>query len=351
MLLRQGLPVPGRLPRDASARRAAGAARRGGDEIGSDGCGVAGDGRRGEQSLGPDRLAAQAPRAGARRRRLDRDRSARRLPLRRATVEALRRRVRRRQARRSPARRSPCCPSPTSATTPSQQYFADGLAEDIITRLARLRWLFVAARTSSFTYGGKPVDVQQVGRDLGVRYVLDGSVRRSGQRLRIGAELSDADDRPAGVGRSLRRRRGGLLRPAGPDRRERHRRDRAAALRRRAPARPEPVAGHARRLGLRHAGDALRLHLGPGRGDRGRRGAVAAGARDRSRVSARQQPAGLVAGGARPARVGRRAASCSRRRARRRSGRSGAIPRIPGRTSPRDTFTWPREAPTRRSRS
>jgi TolB-like protein len=73
-----------------------------------------------------------------------------------------------------------------------QQYFADGLAEDIITRLARLKWLFVSARNSSFTYKGKTVDVKQVGRELGVRYVLGGSVRRSGQRLRIGAELSEA---------------------------------------------------------------------------------------------------------------------------------------------------------------
>ena len=75
---------------------------------------------------------------------------------------------------------------------PEQAYFADGLAEDIITRLSRLRWLFVSARNSSFTYKGKAVDVKQVGRDLGVHYVLDGSVRRSGQRLRIGAELSEA---------------------------------------------------------------------------------------------------------------------------------------------------------------
>jgi adenylate cyclase len=73
-----------------------------------------------------------------------------------------------------------------------QQFFADGLAEEIITRLARLRWLFVSARTSSFTYAGKAMDVKQVGRELGVRYVLDGSVRRSGERLRISAELSEA---------------------------------------------------------------------------------------------------------------------------------------------------------------
>ena len=73
-----------------------------------------------------------------------------------------------------------------------QQYFADGIAEDIIARLGRLRWLFVSARSSSFTYRGKAIDARQVGRELGVRYVLDGSVRRSGQRLRITAQLSDA---------------------------------------------------------------------------------------------------------------------------------------------------------------
>lgn len=75
-----------------------------------------------------------------------------------------------------------------------QQYFGDGLAEDLITRLARLRWLFVSARNSSFTYGGKAVDVKHVGHELGVRYVLDGSVRRSGQHLRITARASDAQN-------------------------------------------------------------------------------------------------------------------------------------------------------------
>ena len=73
-----------------------------------------------------------------------------------------------------------------------QQHFADGLAEDIITRLSRLRWLFVSARNSSFTFRDKPLDAREIGRVLGVRYVLNGSVRRSGQRLRIGAQLSDA---------------------------------------------------------------------------------------------------------------------------------------------------------------
>ena len=62
---------------------------------------------------------------------------------------------------------------------PEQEYFADGMVEDIITALSRLRWLFVIARNSSFTYKGRAVDVKQVGRELGVRYVLEGSVRKA----------------------------------------------------------------------------------------------------------------------------------------------------------------------------
>jgi TolB-like protein/Tfp pilus assembly protein PilF len=73
-----------------------------------------------------------------------------------------------------------------------QEYFADGMVEEIITALARIRWLFVIARNSSFTYKGRSVDVKQVGRELGVRYVLEGSVRKANQRLRITAQLIDA---------------------------------------------------------------------------------------------------------------------------------------------------------------
>jgi TolB-like protein/Tfp pilus assembly protein PilF len=73
-----------------------------------------------------------------------------------------------------------------------QDYFADGVVEDIITALSRFRQLFVIARNSSFTYKGGPVDVKQVGRELGVRYVLEGSVRRAANRLRITAQLIDA---------------------------------------------------------------------------------------------------------------------------------------------------------------
>ena len=75
---------------------------------------------------------------------------------------------------------------------PEQEYFADGMVEDIITALSRARWLFVIARNSSFTYKGKVVDTKQVGRELGVRYVLEGSVRKAGARLRITGQLIDA---------------------------------------------------------------------------------------------------------------------------------------------------------------
>jgi TolB-like protein/Tfp pilus assembly protein PilF len=75
---------------------------------------------------------------------------------------------------------------------PEQEYFTDGMVEDIITALSRFKSLFVIARNSTFTYKGKPVDVRQVGRELGVRYVLEGSVRRAGGRLRITGQLIDA---------------------------------------------------------------------------------------------------------------------------------------------------------------
>jgi TolB-like protein/tetratricopeptide (TPR) repeat protein len=76
---------------------------------------------------------------------------------------------------------------------PEQEYFADGVVEDITMALSRFHWLFVIARNSSFTYKGRAVDVKQVGRELGVRYVLEGSVRRAGNRIRIAGQLIDAE--------------------------------------------------------------------------------------------------------------------------------------------------------------
>jgi len=76
---------------------------------------------------------------------------------------------------------------------PEQEYFCDGMAEDIITGLSRIKWLFIIARNSSFTYKGRAVDVKQVSRDLGVRYVVEGSVRKAGDRVRISAQVVEAE--------------------------------------------------------------------------------------------------------------------------------------------------------------
>ena len=76
---------------------------------------------------------------------------------------------------------------------PEQEYFTDGMVEEIITALSRIRWLFVIARNSSFTYKGKAVDVKQVARELGVRYVLEGSVRKAGNQVRINVQLIDSN--------------------------------------------------------------------------------------------------------------------------------------------------------------
>lgn len=76
---------------------------------------------------------------------------------------------------------------------PEQEYFADGMVEDITTELSRISWLFVIARNSAFTYKGKAVDIKQVGRELGVRYVLEGSVRKAGNRVRITGQLINAE--------------------------------------------------------------------------------------------------------------------------------------------------------------
>src|SRR6202047_5179266 len=76
---------------------------------------------------------------------------------------------------------------------PEQEYFVNGMVEEIITALSRIRWLFVIARNSSFSYKGRAVDIKRVGRELGVRYVLEGSIRKGGSRVRITAQLIDAE--------------------------------------------------------------------------------------------------------------------------------------------------------------
>ena len=74
---------------------------------------------------------------------------------------------------------------------PEQEYFVDGITEDIITALSKWRWFLVIARNSTFAYKGKPVDLKEVSRDLGIRYVLEGSMRRAGQRVRVTSQLID----------------------------------------------------------------------------------------------------------------------------------------------------------------
>jgi adenylate cyclase len=83
-------------------------------------------------------------------------------------------------------------PFANMSNDPEQEFFADGIAEDVITALSRYSSLFVIARNSSFTYKGRAVDVKQVGRELGVRYVLEGSLRKAGNRIRVTAQLVEA---------------------------------------------------------------------------------------------------------------------------------------------------------------
>ncbi len=98
-----------------------------------------------------------------------------------------------------------------------QQYFADGITEDLTTDLSRLANMFVISRNTAFTYRNKPVDTKQIGRELGVRYVLEGSVRRSGNQVRVSAQLIDAADRRASLGGAVRPRHGRSVRPAKRD--------------------------------------------------------------------------------------------------------------------------------------
>ena len=106
----------------------------------------------------------------------------------------------------SPSAAAPATPAPPERPSiavlaftnmsgdPEQEYFSDGISEDIITDLSKASELLVIARNSSFTYKGKPVDVKQVGRELGVRYVLEGSVRKAGARVRVTGQLIDASN-------------------------------------------------------------------------------------------------------------------------------------------------------------
>ena len=109
-----------------------------------------------------------------------------------------RRRMKATSARRRSCRSPTDPPSRSSSLTnmsgdPEQEYFSDGITEDIITALSKLRWFFVIARNSSFIYKAKAVHLKQIAEELGVRYVVEGSVRRSGDRVRITVQLNDVN--------------------------------------------------------------------------------------------------------------------------------------------------------------
>ena len=89
---------------------------------------------------------------------------------------------------------------------PAQEYFIDGITEDLTTDLARMQWLFVIASSSTKSYKGAVIDVKRVGRELGARYLLDGSVRRNRDRLRVNARLLDAQQWNSTLGGTLRPR-------------------------------------------------------------------------------------------------------------------------------------------------
>jgi adenylate cyclase len=97
-------------------------------------------------------------------------------------------------------------PFANTSGDPEQGYFADGITEDIITDLSKVSGLFVIARNSSFAYKGQAPDIRKVGRELGVRYVLEGSVRRAAGRIRISAQMIDGATGGSSVGRALRPR-------------------------------------------------------------------------------------------------------------------------------------------------
>ena len=109
-----------------------------------------------------------------------------------------------------------CCPSRTSRSDPAQDYFADGVTDNLTTDLSRIRNSFVIARNTAFTYKGKSIDVKEIGKELGVRYVLEGSVQRDQNRVRVNAQLDRRRNRRTSLGRPLRGRRRRPVQAAGP---------------------------------------------------------------------------------------------------------------------------------------
>jgi adenylate cyclase len=132
---------------------------------------------------------------------------------------------------------------------PEQEFFADGITEDLITALSKIRWFFVIARNSTYTYKGKAVEVTQVAKELGVRYVVGGQRTQSGQPRTRHRPVDRRDIRPTRLGRELRPANRGYLRPPGRDEPD-HRRGRGAgAFGRGAGPRTRQAAGEPGRLG------------------------------------------------------------------------------------------------------
>ena len=142
---------------------------------------------------------------------------------------------------------------------PEQEYFSDGISEDIITALSKLRWFLVIARNSSFVYKGKAVHMKQIAEELGVGYVVEGSVRKSGDHVRITAQLNDVSDRQPHLGRALRSQPYGCVCRAGRHHRVHRCRDRAAALCRGKLSRPAQTARQHGCLGSGDAGTVVLL--------------------------------------------------------------------------------------------
>ena len=128
------------------------------------------------------------------------------------------------------------------------EFFLDSVAEDLITELARARWFSVVARNTSFGYKGKGADSKQLARELGVRYVVEGSLRKAGNRVRIGCQLVEAASGATSVGRTLRRHARRFVRFAGQDHRKPDRLGRPGAAQRRSRARAAQAGGEPGRL-------------------------------------------------------------------------------------------------------
>jgi adenylate cyclase len=206
---------------------------------------------------------------------------------------------------------------------PEQEFFADGITEDILTGLSQIREFFVIARNTMFTYKGRPVDVQALSTELGVRYVLEGSVRKAGGRVRITAQLNDGTNGRQIWADRYDRDLEDVFRPAGRDHPDRRRRARPGTEPRRAAACITQAAGESRCMGALSPRPVSFLQAdagGQSRGaalfrarDRTRRGLRARLCRARARAlgrldSARTGPRRRRRVGGRPARDGARRA-------------------------------------------